>query len=1605
MSKVDGGCDVAEGGGSEGEAATSEELSLKRSRVSLGPSCHFFFSPTTPLPATQSAPAVPAEAPASAIPEPGSEAPAGRNAPAVVSQPAPTVVSAPAAVVTPAVAVPAVDKPATAVDKPVPAVAKPAAAAAVSGDTAKKPKATRSKKANAATTTANAEPKPDSEVKGKKATNGKEGKKKGVGKDADDVETMDSILARANSTAKVLTAEERAAAHKAFLDSQIAISDTMLGYGRVSLTNLAPYVQHWSNFRTLDPVNLEKIARTILFGNLENFRYPLILGVRPSDIISPLSPTLNPSEMSECITFNPNALIHIIAGNHRAHLHTVMPKLVEEATQDALNQINNLKASGADETTMKDASIAFAARRANWLEIMELTTTWPVQIFDLDTVPTSVVLSLASNALPVSKPADEEETNVTVAMKLRSLYPNIKEFFDLPHDKQNDAMAPLLVACSSNVEYVWQNPQLRPHVYRRVRYVGLRYAIKMSVVYKTWLKDHGFIISGVIDHALNGMDSLIQALSAPGITVTDTLLYEVWSTDIIEAASRILSEVFNEMWYKDELPDGTSRVAVFPPTESQLERHQEFDHTSPDTVLAKIFEKFWSEMALEFGRQAPSVADAEMRELYLKLVDHIPMWHMQGELPLPVVCPTFIDLLEHMLRPMRRTFMLLGMSINPLTLSFQPGGGRAAHLTMSTTHRLALYLQSEAFVEPSKAASVAFEFTALLPDLFKVESSLICFDNAAEQAKTAASVFAQMKKHSAYNAWFFDKASPPGIRKKDARVATRNALYDAFNHDQVFGIEGLNQIIAFYKDHRLEWCATQLNTNGTAGGNQANAGDSMLKTLGNAASFTHHVMDSMRRNVSWSVARKRVEQFVHSVHERCQPPPPSNYTAETRAAWIASKSLKSDAPWWQSKDLYISLPDTADDPNSKAALDHVNGLLSTLSRTEAGQHQSFQAVIKALTRLCAHRPEDSDDKYLDIASNFLTQTDKFLYKWRKPLREEIRDADEEYCDASGQSVLDEQGPGVKSFAFEWPPNSPATSAPKPAFVAHDHEPVITDRRVQSVPMEEAPEAIAPDGEQEEEEGDEERILDQQEREADEMEADEDVNRAEKAREALLAAQQNRGLSDKDVERPKNLVLQKKTPPAPSVQWGGPQERHTDRVNLPQYDASKDSGQWVPTSVVAAAMSGQKKFYRFLAEPYTWETLPMYLDSTGNRRLHRMWFVAYPTATKFKLVLSHIPATMSSKFYEVVRDPNEEKASTKKAGSRKKGASSAADEEEDPTPSTSTKEASKSRPKQRVNRNVLPQPPTDGGSGDLGESTIVSATGDDQLPGARKPGVKRGRTGIDDQKGENKKISLKCGTSQGQKFSDTVWTSMDTEEPADHGVNRLEPIRAPQPNANQQAAVDQAVSDYIESERTNGTLDDTFGIPTTPHHPAQLPEQFEPDENDRLLYAQDHSATHNLAHIGSLTTEERADAIDGHIRRLRRSVPHIIRMSEMERLWDGYVNQDSDSDLKSLRFLTQRQRYEFDSAVAYPPTHRHCELINLRKVASDIDSISFVSTKNSGFDMVVPSGHMAYQWRIALFPNHSSYLREFKERKAKIGFEVNENTVWMGRVRSLDVYII
>ncbi|KZT31014.1 hypothetical protein SISSUDRAFT_1038754, partial [Sistotremastrum suecicum HHB10207 ss-3] len=181
----------------------------------------------------------------------------------------------------------------------------------------------------------------------------------------------------------------------------------------------------------------------------------------------------------------------------------------------------------------------------------------------------------------------------------------------------------------------------------------------------------------------------------------------------------------------------------------------------------------------------------------------------------------------------------------------------------------------------------------------------------------------------------------------------------------------------------------------------------------------------------------------------------------------------------------------------------------------------------------------------------------------------------------------------------------------------------------------------------------------------------------------------------------------------------------------------------------------------------------------------------------------------------------------------------------------------------------------------------------------------------------------------------------------------EPTRPVGYDPQHEARIQSNLIKSIENAHNQGRLTDITAPQLHPARPGALPVLFEPTQEDLDHYRREHVSHLGYSDIGGGTAAERDAAIQSALNELRECRPATVRMSELGRRWKGYEDGDKVMNVESLNDLTKRQRIDLDMKVAYPPSHRHSELIEIRRTHVDIDAISIVSSINSGFDMLSP----------------------------------------------------
>lgn len=129
---------------------------------------------------------------------------------------------------------------------------------------------------------------------------------------------------------------------------------------------------------------------------------------------------------------------------------------------------------------------------------------------------------------------------------------------------------------------------------------------------------------------------------------------------------------------------------------------------------------------------------------------------------------------------------------------------------------------------------------------------------------------------------------------------------------------------------------------------------------------------------------------------------------------------------------------------------------------------------------------------------------------------------------------------------------------------------------------------------------------------------------------------------------------------------------------------------------------------------------------------------------------------------------------------------------------------------------------------------------------------------------------------------------------------------------------------------------------------------------------------------------------------------------MKEIYEGYEANDVRYKFKSLSSLFVRQRYSYSESLLFAEDEKKSDLMMLERTQCDVDQLAVVGTPTSRFRLLLPTNPASverYSWQLTMFPNKTSYHRLFKDKKCKVGSRVDGNSIFLGFVGTMQVFMI
>lgn len=166
---------------------------------------------------------------------------------------------------------------------------------------------------------------------------------------------------------------------------------------------------------------------------------------------------------------------------------------------------------------------------------------------------------------------------------------------------------------------------------------------------------------GTLDHALTCARDWV-ANSTQGMKQS-SLCYNFFNAEELDICDNHLVQAMRDEWYFTEVK-GKAVLDAWPPGETEVERYKEFNISAQDTRFAAVVARFWERLATEYTMRAEDEnTDQSHAALLRSLAQLIPVRRKHGLLPLPIVTPFFIGLLEGLFDEMTRSFTLVSKNL------------------------------------------------------------------------------------------------------------------------------------------------------------------------------------------------------------------------------------------------------------------------------------------------------------------------------------------------------------------------------------------------------------------------------------------------------------------------------------------------------------------------------------------------------------------------------------------------------------------------------------------------------------------------------------------------------------------------------------------------------------------------------------------------------------------------------------------------------------------------------------------------------------------------------------------------------------------------------
>ncbi|KZT31842.1 hypothetical protein SISSUDRAFT_1067417 [Sistotremastrum suecicum HHB10207 ss-3] len=189
---------------------------------------------------------------------------------------------------------------------------------------------------------------------------------------------------------------------------------------------------------------------------------------------------------------------------------------------------------------------------------------------------------------------------------------------------------------------------------------------------------------------------------------------------------------------------------------------------------------------------------------------------------------------------------------------------------------------------------------------------------------------------------------------------------------------------------------------------------------------------------------------------------------------------------------------------------------------------------------------------------------------------------------------------------------------------------------------------------------------------------------------------------------------------------------------------------------------------------------------------------------------------------------------------------------------------------------------------------------------------------------------------------------------------------------------------------------------------EIPPAFHPEEEDLVRFRDCPINAHSSSSRFLLNAHDVSSNVHAELSRLRSAIPHNVDVLGMKEMYERYEAKDNRYKFKSLSSLFVRQRYSYGKSVLFSEDEKKSDLMMLGRAQCDVDQLAVVGTPTSRFRLLLPTNTASierYSWQLTMFPNKTSYHRLFKDKKCKVGSRVDGNSIFLGFVGTMQVFMI